>query len=110
MSDPDDKEEESPWPEQAFIPQDDEMIEQLPDEDYVPITMAGQYGPTDETGEPIEYGYTIGYDKVLTLDLERYTEAEAQMKLNGLCVLRNVRPTEKMFYTARKWCLRVVQK
>lgn len=108
---PDD--EDSPWPDRKYIPEDDELLQQLPEEDYVPVSMLGHWIPgarfTNE-GEEIEYTYAIKYDRVLTLPRDKFTESRAKMRFNSLCVMQNCRPTEKQFYTAGYWCLRVVDK
>ena len=94
-----------PWPNQAYIPDDDVMGIQLPRDDPHPTYVA-------ETGDigPEGHGYPIAYDRVIALDRTKYTELEAKMRFNSICVITGCRPTEAPFYTARHWCMRVVNK
>ncbi len=95
--------EEDKWPEQAYIPEDTELLIQLPQEEYHPSWT------TDESfTEPGEFEYSINYDRVVALDKKKYSHAEAKMRFNSICVTTGCRPVQPGFYTARYWCWRVV--
>ena len=105
------KKDEEHWQwdeaERAYIPEDDEMLAQLPQEDSLPASWLGEYQPDPEAEVPYEYG--IAYDRVLTLPLDLFSEEEASLRFKEQCMAERYRPTERMFYTARAWCLRVVK-
>jgi hypothetical protein len=103
--------EKDEWPEQADIPVDDEMLGQFPQEELLPATFLGEWGPGELYGdEEIEYVYPIGHDAVISLDRAEYNEAQATERMIELCKIRGVVPVERMFYTSRYWCLRVVNR